>query len=76
VSINSFQYLSQTNPSQKRAGGVAHDVVPEFKYQYHKKKKKKKSFKSHPLILFCSGPVNQALEKKNQARPWKSPEMT
>jgi hypothetical protein len=32
--------LSQKNPSQKRAGGVAQDVGPEFKPQYHKKKKK------------------------------------
>jgi hypothetical protein len=29
--------LSQINPSQKRAGGVAQDVSPEFKPQYHKK---------------------------------------
>jgi hypothetical protein len=31
--------LSQQNPSQKRAGGVAQGVGPEFKPQYHKKKK-------------------------------------
>jgi hypothetical protein len=31
--------------SQKRAGGVAHGVGPEFKPQYHKKKGKKKIFK-------------------------------
>jgi hypothetical protein len=30
--------LSQKNPSEKRAGGVAQGVVPEFKPQYHKKK--------------------------------------
>jgi hypothetical protein len=34
--------LSQKNPSQKRAGGMAQGVGPEFKPQYHKKKKKKK----------------------------------
>jgi hypothetical protein len=28
--------------SQKRSGGVAQGVGPEFKPQYHKKKKKKK----------------------------------
>jgi hypothetical protein len=28
-----------SNPSQKRAGGVAQDVGPEFKPQYHQKKK-------------------------------------
>jgi hypothetical protein len=28
-------------PSQKRAGGVAQGVDPEFKPQHHKKKKKK-----------------------------------
>jgi hypothetical protein len=27
------------NPSQKRAGGVAQSIGPEFKPQYHKKKK-------------------------------------
>jgi hypothetical protein len=32
--------LSQKSPSQKRAGGVAQSVGPEFKPQYHKKKKK------------------------------------
>jgi hypothetical protein len=31
--------LSRKNPSQKRAGGVAVGVVPEFKLQYRKKKK-------------------------------------
>jgi hypothetical protein len=30
------------NPSQKRAGGVAQGVGPEFKPQYRKKKKKRK----------------------------------
>jgi hypothetical protein len=30
-------YLEK-NPSQKRAGGMAQGVVPEFKPQYHKKK--------------------------------------
>jgi hypothetical protein len=33
-------YLEK-NPSQKRAGGVAQGVGPEFKPQYCKKKKKK-----------------------------------
>jgi hypothetical protein len=28
--------LSQKHPSQKRAGGVAQGVGPEFKPQYHK----------------------------------------
>jgi hypothetical protein len=32
--------LSQKNPSQKRAGGVAQGVDPEFKTQYRQKKKK------------------------------------
>jgi hypothetical protein len=35
--------LSQENPSQKWAGGVAQGVNPEFKPQYCKKKKKKAS---------------------------------
>jgi hypothetical protein len=33
--------LSRKKPSQKRAGGVAQGVGPEFKPQNHKKKKKK-----------------------------------
>jgi hypothetical protein len=32
--------LSQKNPSQKMAGGVAQSDGPEFKPQYRKKKKK------------------------------------
>jgi hypothetical protein len=31
--------LSRKNPSQKRAGGMAQGVGPEFKPQYHKKRK-------------------------------------
>jgi hypothetical protein len=36
--------LSQQNPSQKRAGGVAQGVGPEFKPQCCKKKKMVKDF--------------------------------
>jgi hypothetical protein len=32
--------ISQKNPSQKRAGGVAQGVGPKFKPQYRKKKKR------------------------------------
>jgi hypothetical protein len=39
---NSSQDPISKNPSQKRAGGVAQCVNPEFKPQYQKKKKKKK----------------------------------
>jgi hypothetical protein len=35
--------LSGINPSQKRAGGVAQGVGPEFKPQHHTKKKKKRT---------------------------------
>jgi hypothetical protein len=37
-----YKILSLKLPSQKRAGGVAQDIGPEFKPQYHKKKKKKR----------------------------------
>jgi hypothetical protein len=37
--------LSQKNPSQKRAGGVAQGTGSEFRLQHHKKKKKKKRIK-------------------------------
>jgi hypothetical protein len=36
--------VSQKNPSQKRAAGVAQGVGPEFKSQYQYCKKKKKGF--------------------------------
>jgi hypothetical protein len=38
--------LSQKNPIQKRAGGVAQGVGPEFKPQHCKKKKREKKRKS------------------------------
>jgi hypothetical protein len=38
------------NLSQKRAGGMAQGVGPEFKPQYHQKKKKKKSRERNVLI--------------------------
>jgi hypothetical protein len=34
--------LSRKKPSQKRAGGVAQGVGPEFKPQYHQKKRRRK----------------------------------
>jgi hypothetical protein len=34
--------MSKKNPSQKKAGGVAHGVGSEFKPVYCKKKKKRK----------------------------------
>jgi hypothetical protein len=36
------EILSRKNPSQKRTGGMAQGVDPEFKSQYYQKKKKKK----------------------------------
>jgi hypothetical protein len=45
----------ETNPSQKRAGGVAQGVDLEFKPQYQKKKKKK-SFVAKPEIQFIGLP--------------------
>jgi hypothetical protein len=35
-----METLSGKNLSQKRAGGVAQGIGPEFKPKYHKKKKK------------------------------------
>jgi hypothetical protein len=34
--------ISKKKPTQKRAGGVAQGVDPEFKPQYYKKKKKER----------------------------------
>jgi hypothetical protein len=42
-----YKTLSRKYPSQKRAGGVAQSVGPEFKTQYHKKKKKTKEISHH-----------------------------
>jgi hypothetical protein len=39
---NSSQDPISKNPSQKRAGGVAQSLGPEFKPQYCKKRKKRK----------------------------------
>jgi hypothetical protein len=36
---SSWDLLSWKNPSQKRAGGVAQSIGPEFEPQYHKRKK-------------------------------------
>jgi hypothetical protein len=36
----SQKYPSHTHTQKKRAGEVAEDVGPEFKFWYHKKKKK------------------------------------
>jgi hypothetical protein len=36
---NSSRDPISKNPSQKRAGGMAQGVGPEFKPQYHKRKK-------------------------------------
>jgi hypothetical protein len=36
-----LEILSQKNPSEKRAEGVAQGVGPEFKPQYHKQNKTK-----------------------------------
>jgi hypothetical protein len=45
IQANSFETLSQNNPSQKRVGVVAQGLSPEFKHQYSKKKKKRKERK-------------------------------
>jgi hypothetical protein len=43
--------LTPENPSQKRAGGVAQDVGPEFKPQCHKKKKKNPPLSQDKITL-------------------------
>jgi hypothetical protein len=44
------------NPSQKRAGGVAHGVDPEFKPQYCKTNKKTKK---RPKIISYTTEIRQ-----------------
>jgi hypothetical protein len=55
--------LSRKNPSQKRAGRVAHSVGPEFKPQYCKKKKREEntSFKSFIETAKKGGPIDFSL---------------
>jgi hypothetical protein len=43
-------------PSQKRTGGVAQSVGPEFKPQYHTQKKKKERKKEKKEIHFILRP--------------------
>jgi hypothetical protein len=47
--------LNWRDPSQKRAGGVAQGVNPEFKTQYHKKKKKKE--REHKIVFCVTGSI-------------------
>jgi hypothetical protein len=47
-----LETLSQKNPSQKRTGGVAQGVGPEFKSQHHTHKKKK-TRRLRQLELYC-----------------------
>jgi hypothetical protein len=52
---NSFETLSQKNPSQKEAGGVAQSVGPEFKLSLYKNKnnnKKKEARLTHEGKLY------------------------
>jgi hypothetical protein len=49
--------LSQKNPSQKRAGGVAQDAGPEFKPQYHKQQQQNREVKGQRATstsIFCA----------------------
>jgi hypothetical protein len=48
--------LSRKNPSEKRAGGVAPGVGPEFKPQYCKQtNKQKKLYVTFITFYFCVG---------------------
>jgi ribosomal protein L44E len=52
---------SQKNPSQKRAGGVAQGVGPEFKPQYHQKKREKKKLLG--IIIKCNKCYSQGIHQ-------------
>jgi hypothetical protein len=45
---------SRKHPSQKRAGGMAQGVGPEFKPQYRKKKKEKVTLSEYMLAFGCN----------------------
>jgi hypothetical protein len=58
--------LSKKNPLEKRAGGVAQSVGPEFKPQYHKKKKKKERERETmalSVLFICSMLYPQYLDQ-------------
>jgi hypothetical protein len=55
------QTLSQKNPSQKRAGGVAQGLGPEFNPQYYKKNKKKKLFSLTYLFFNCVSSASKCI---------------
>jgi hypothetical protein len=64
---NSLRDLIFKNPSQKRAGGVAQGVDPEFEPQYHKKKKEKPHKNKRnkckiPLTVCITPPMTQIPE--------------
>jgi hypothetical protein len=60
---------NKTKPSQKKAGGVAPGVGPEFKYQYQKKKKKRKKKGQHGSFSEF-GQI-----KRKRSRPKGNPEV-
>jgi hypothetical protein len=54
--------LSQKNSSQKRAGGVAQGVGPEFKPQYNKRKRKvKRACALRGVSLYHPNQIQQEL---------------
>jgi hypothetical protein len=63
-------YLEK-NPSQKRAGGVAQGVGPEFKPQYCKERQKprERERERQKIRLFCILLWNPAWSDKNPVLP-------
>jgi hypothetical protein len=50
---NSSQDLVLKKPTQKRAGGVAQGIGPEFKPQYQKKEEREKERKKMAEVMGC-----------------------
>jgi hypothetical protein len=76
-----YETQSQKNPSQKKAGGVAQGVGPEFKLQYHIKSEKQKTLL---IFMWNSTPPIQKVHLQKEIRnqlgafflPALSPERT
>jgi hypothetical protein len=74
--------LSQKNPSQKRAGGVAQGEGPELKSQYWKNKNKNRCGKPHYffvclfgwLVFCCAGDGTQGLEHNSKCSTTEPPQ--
>jgi hypothetical protein len=71
---NSSQDPISKNPSQKRAGGVAQGVGPEFKPQYFKRKKKQQKtigYKNRNNLCFVYHHISSPWQRLHTLKQFK-----